>query len=238
MDESEQPQTALELLFILAAVADASIPVQTIAPKFVGRFNKGVDYVGNLARFEKDFTQMLAVISFAIEQFSLPANLKLSIHTGSDKFSIYGPIGAALRRTGAGIHLKTAGTTWLEELIGIALAGGDGLALAKEIYLNALERMDELCAPYSAVIDIDRSMLPGTKTMKIWGSDDFAEALRHDLSCRAYNPHLRQLLHIAFKIAAEMGERFLTVVRRNEEIVSQQVTRNLFDRHIKRLFIP
>jgi hypothetical protein len=102
MDENEHPQTALELFFILAAVADAPIPAQTIAPRFVGRFNKGVDYVGNLHLFQKEFTQMLAVISYAIEQFGLPANLKLSIHTGSDKFSIYRPMGEALRRWKAG----------------------------------------------------------------------------------------------------------------------------------------
>lgn len=238
MDESKQPQTALELFFILAALAGAPIPAQTIAPRFTGRFNKGVDYVGNVHQFEKEFTQMLAVISYAIEHFGLPANLKLSIHTGSDKFSIYGPMGAALRRTGAGIHLKTAGTTWLEELIGLALAGGKGLTLAKEVYFKALERVDELCAPYTAVIDIDRSMLPDPGKVESWGSRTFAATLRHDLNCKAYNPHFRQLLHIAFKIAAEMGERFLTAVMSNEEIVSQQVCSNLFDRHIKRLFMP
>ncbi len=238
MDESNHPQTALELFFILAAIADAPIPAQTIAPRFMGRFNKGVDYVGNIRQFEIEFAQTLAVISFATEQFNLPANLKLSIHTGSDKFSIYGPMGAALRRTDAGIHLKTAGTTWLEELIGLALAGGEGLAVAKEIYLQALERVDELCAPYTAVIDIDRSMLPSASTVESWDGRTFAATLRHDLNCEAYNPHFRQLLHIAFKIAAEMGERFLTAVTGNDKIVSQQVCNNLFDRHIKRLFMP
>jgi hypothetical protein len=74
--------------------------------------------------------------------------------------------------------------------------------------------------------------------MESWDSGTFAAALRHDLKCQEYNPHFRQLLHIAFRIAAEMGERFLTAVRSNEEIVSQQVSGNLFDRHIKRLFMP
>ncbi len=83
------PADAAELLVILAALADEGVPVQTIAPKFTGRFNKGVDYVGDLAQFEKEFRDDLAVIAFAVRKFGLPANLKLSVHSGSDKFSIY-----------------------------------------------------------------------------------------------------------------------------------------------------
>src|SRR6266508_569742 len=157
MGETDRPQTPTELLVILAAVADEGIPVQTIEPKFTGRFNKGVDYVGDLTQFEKEFNAELAVIAFAIKRYGLPANLKLSVHSGSDKFSIYAPMRAALQRFGAGLHLKTAGTTWLEEVIGLAEAGGDGLALAKEIYGEALTHVDELCAPYAAVIDTNRN---------------------------------------------------------------------------------
>src|SRR5476651_1693333 len=115
MDETDSPQTPPELLIILAAIADQQIPIQTIAPKFTGRFNKGVDYVGDLKQFEKEFRDDLAVIAFAVKKFRLPPNLKLSVHSGSDKFSLYGPMSRAIRETGAGLHLKTAGTTWLEE---------------------------------------------------------------------------------------------------------------------------
>ena len=148
MDETDSPQTPPELLVILAALADEKIPIQTIAPKFTGRFNKGVDYVGDLVQFEKEFQQDLAVIAFAVRKFQLPANLKLSVHSGSDKFSIYAPIRRAARpRSSAGLHIKTAGTTWLEEIIGLAEADGDGLALAKEIYAKAFEEKREtLCA--------------------------------------------------------------------------------------------
>ena len=113
MDETDAPQTPPELLIILAALADEGVRLQTIAPKFTGRFNKGVDYVGDLAQFEKEFNDDLAVIAHAIAKYGLPANLKLSVHSGSDKFSIYPIIGAAIRRTGAGVHVKTAGTTGL-----------------------------------------------------------------------------------------------------------------------------
>src|SRR5581483_5386192 len=69
MDETDSPQTPPELLVILAAVADEGIPIQTIAPKFTGRFNKGVDYVGDLAQFEKEFNEDLAVIAHAVSSY-------------------------------------------------------------------------------------------------------------------------------------------------------------------------
>ena len=160
MDETDTPQTPVELLVILAAIADEGIPAETIAPKFSGRFNKGVDYVGDVKQFAAEFEQDLAVIRFAMQRFRLPETLKLSIHSGSDKFSIYGRSAGAIRKFDAGLHFKTAGTTWLEELIGLALAGGEGLAIAKEVYAQALGRLDELCGPYATVIDIDRKKLP------------------------------------------------------------------------------
>src|SRR5258708_18578731 len=153
MDETDSPQTPPELLVILAAVADEGIPIQTIAPKFTGRFNKGVDYVGNLAQFEKEFQQDLAVIAFAVGKYGLPKNLKLSVHSGSDKFSIYAPIRRAIAHFDAGLHVKTAGTNWLEEVICLAQAGGDRRELAKKIYGKALEKKDALCATHPAAID-------------------------------------------------------------------------------------
>ena len=210
MDETDSPQTPPELLIILAALADEKIPIQTIAPKFTGRFNKGVDYVGDVKQFEKEFNEDLAVIAFAIKQYGLPASLKLSVHSGSDKFSIYAPIRRALKKFDAGLHLKTAGTTWLEEVIGLAEAGGDGLALAKEIYSDALDHVDELCAPYATVIDIDRKKLPAKETVSGWTSEQYVSALRHDQKNKAFNPSFRQLLHVGFKIAAKKGERIST----------------------------
>src|SRR5438874_7117598 len=144
MDETDSPQTPFELLVILVAICDEKIPAQTIAPKFTGRFNKGVDYVGDIAQFEKEFNDDLAVIAHAIARYGLPANLKLSVHSGSDKFSLYPIIRRTLPKFDAGLHIKTAGTTWLEELIGLAEAGGEALAFAKSIYAEALAHVDEL----------------------------------------------------------------------------------------------
>jgi hypothetical protein len=237
MDETDRPQTPPELLVILAALADEGVPLQTIAPKFTGRFNKGVDYVGDLVQFEKELQQDLAVIAFAVRKYGLPANLKLSVHSGSDKFSIYAPIRQALARFGAGVHLKTAGTTWLEEVIGLAEAGGEGLDLAKEIYAKALAKREELCAPYAAVIDIDPARLPTPEKVQGWSAEQFVAALRHDPRCPSFNPHVRQLIHVGYKIAAQMGDRYLKMLEACEPTISKNVTENLYARHLKPLFV-
>lgn len=237
MDETDVPQTPLELFFILAALAEEQIPAQTIAPKFTGRFNKGIDYVGNVARFEKEFNDDLAVLAFAIKEFTLPRQLKLSVHSGSDKFSLYGPIHQALIRFDAGLHLKTAGTTWLEELIGLAMAGGDGLEIAKKIYQNAHSRYDEMAGPYATVIDIDLRKLPTPQEVNRWNEQQYADALRHDLECPSYNLHFRQLLHVGYKVAAEMGSLYLNALEKYEKVIAENVTENIFEKHLKRVFL-
>ena len=237
LDETDSPQTPTELLIILAALADEQLPLQTIAPKFTGRFNKGVDYVGNVPQFEREFNDDLCVIAFAIKQYGLPENLKLSVHSGSDKFSIYGPIHQAIKRHHAGLHVKTAGTTWLEEIIGLAAAGGAGLALAQEIYAEALAHIDELCGPYASVIDIDRAKLPAAAAVARWTGAQLAAAVRHDQKCGEFNPHLRQLLHVGYKVAAHKSERYLGLVQRHRDEIAQGVTHNLFERHVRPIFL-
>jgi hypothetical protein len=237
MDETDSPQTPVELLIILAAIADEKIPIQTIAPKFTGRFNKGVDYVGDVAQFTKEFNEDLAAIAYAVKTYGLPANLKLSVHSGSDKFSIYKSIHDAVKKFNTGVHVKTAGTTWLEELIGLAEAGGLGLEIAKEVYAEAFAHSEELCAPYATVIAIDPSKLPTPEEVNGWTSEQYTSALRHDQSNKAYNPSFRQLLHVGFKVAAKMGDRYLKALEANEDVVARNVTTNLFERHIKPLFL-
>ena len=124
MDEVEKPQSPLDLFFILAALSYYKLPVNTIAPKFTGRFNKGVDYEGKIDQFAKEFEEDILVIKYCVQEFELPKDLKLSVHTGSDKFSLYPIIGKLIKKHKAGLHLKTAGTTWLEELVGMAETGG------------------------------------------------------------------------------------------------------------------
>jgi hypothetical protein len=236
MDEVNDAQSPVEMFFILSAIAQCGIPAQTIAPKFTGRFNKGVDYVGDVGQFEREFEQDLLVIDYAVKEFGLPGNLKLSIHSGSDKFSIYPVMGRLIRKYDKGIHVKTAGTTWLEEMIGLAESGGEGLAIAKRIYAEAYDRREALCVPYATVIDIHTENLPRPAEVEGWSGDRLARSLRHVQSDPYYNSDMRQLVHVAFKLAAELGGEFTDALDRNAGIIGRQVFENLYDRHIKLLF--
>lgn len=236
MDEVESPQTPIEMLFILKMLADKGVPVQTIAPKFTGRFNKGVDYVGDLDQFAKEFEEDVLVIDYAVKEFGLPQDLKLSVHSGSDKFSIYPIMANVIAKHDKGLHIKTAGTTWLEEVIGLAVAGGDGLSLAKKIYENSYNRRDELCAPYADVIDIDPAQLPSIEEVNGWSSEKYANTLRHIPNHPDYNSNFRQLIHVAYAVAAKMGDEYTDLLTKHAEVVGSCVEENIYDRHLKRLF--
>ena len=237
MDETDTPQSPVELFFILASVADRQLPIQTLAPKFTGSFLKGIDYIGDIEQFTNQFEQDLAVIAFAVDRFGLPENLKLSIHSGSDKFSLYKPVNKALKKYNAGLHIKTAGTTWLEELTALASADGAALSIAKRIYADAFARFDELCRPYATVVSIEKEKLPAPAEVSSWSSDDFVNAVRHNQDCDKYDVNVRQLLHLAYKIAAEMGAEFTDALEKYREYIGPCVTDNIYRRHIKPLFI-
>ncbi len=236
MDEVEAPQTPVDMFFILKMIANENIPAQTIAPKFTGRFNKGVDYVGDAGQFAKEFEQDVLVIDFAITEFGLPEDLKLSVHSGSDKFTIYPILAEIIKKYNKGIHVKTAGTTWLEEVIGLAISGDEGLATAKEIYSKALARKEELCAPYADVIDIDDSLLPSAEEVESWSGEKFGNTLRHIPGHADYNPNFRQLIHVGYKVAAEMGKKYTDLLKKYSDVVGGCVEENIYERHLKRLF--
>jgi hypothetical protein len=236
MDEVEAPQTPVDMFFILKMIANERIPVQTIAPKFTGRFNKGVDYVGDAVQFAKEFEQDVLVIEYAISEFGLPDDLKLSVHSGSDKFTIYPIMAEIIKKHDKGIHVKTAGTTWLEEVIGLAISGDEGLAVAKDIYIKALERKEELCAPYADVIDIDDSQLPTPEEVASWSGEKFGNTLRHIPGHPDYNANLRQLIHVGYKVAAEMGDKYTGLLKKYADVIGTCVEENIYDRHLKRLF--
>ena len=236
MDEVAVAQKPDEIRFILKALAEEKVPLQTFAPKFTGRFNKGVDYVGDLKQFEKEFEEDLLVIDEAIKAYGLPENLKLSIHSGSDKFSIYPIMGRLIRKYDKGIHVKTAGTTWLEEIIGLSLADPAALALAKKIYRTALTRMDELTVPYATVIDVDKAKLPTPETVDGWDAETFAKTLRHDEAEPLYNPSFRQLVHVSFKVAAELGAEYYPALEKHVDVIGREITANICDRHVALLF--
>ncbi len=238
MDETDTPQGPAELLLIMAAVADEGIPIQTIAPRFSGRFNKGVEYVGDPKLFAPEFEDDILVTRYASVAFGLPENLKLSVHSGSDKFAIYPEINRLIRKYDVGVHVKTAGTNWVEEIIGLAEADGSGLDLAKHIYAEAFTQKEALCEPYAEVIDIDYRRLPSAQEVNSWDSQRFVRTLRHDKSDELYSADFRQLVHVGYKVAAKMGSRYIEALAENRKSVARNVTYNLYERHLKPLFLP
>lgn len=236
MDEVPLAQSPLDLYFILKELKHLNIEPHTIAPKFTGLFPKGVDYEGDTELFAAEFDKDIRILKIAKDQLEIHHDIKLSIHSGSDKFSIYPVIRNLISKYKAGIHIKTAGTTWLEEVIGLARGGGEGLRIAKEIYHQGMIRFDELSAPYSSVLHIDPEKLPPPKEVLTWSSAHFANTLIHEQTCRDYNPHFRQLIHISYKAAAEMGKEFMDALDYYRDPIEEQVYTNLYDRHLKRLF--
>jgi hypothetical protein len=238
IDEVSLPQTPVELLFILKMLSDENIPLQTIAPKFSGRFNKGVDYEGDPIVFAKEFESDLFAIEYAVHEFGLPENLKISVHSGSDKFALYPVIGSIIRKYDKGIHLKTAGTTWLEEVIGLSVSGPEGLNFVKDLYFKSLDNLEELCGPYIDVINIKVSSLPPKSEVEKWTGDKFAASIRHLKNSPDYNSGMRQLIHVAYKIAAQDINNYYRLLNLNEEIISKGVYQNIYERHICPLFKP
>jgi len=142
-----------------------------------------------------------------VASYGLPRNLKLSVHSGSDKFSIYPAIYASMMEFSTGVHLKTAGTNWLEELIGLAEAGATVLP-GQEIYAEAFAHSASYARLMQRSSTSTRPNFP-RREVNQWTSAQFTSALRHDPRSPAYNSSLRQLLHVGFKVAAKMGPRYL-----------------------------
>jgi hypothetical protein len=97
--------------------------------------------------------------------------------------------------------------------------------------------VDEFCAPYASVIDIDRSRLPSAAEVSGWSGPQFAAAIRHVPTRPDFNANMRQLLHVSFKVAAKHGARYTDLLVANREIVARQVTENLYERHMRPLFV-
>ncbi|MFC2087594.1 tagaturonate epimerase family protein [Bacteroidota bacterium] len=236
MDEVEKPQSPLEIFFILKMASDLSIPVNTIAPKFSGEFHKGIDYIGDVDEFKTEFENDILVVKYAIQKFDLPVNLKLSVHSGSDKFSIYPIIGNLVKKYDGGLHIKTAGTTWLEELTGLILSGNKGLEFAKKVYSEAMNRKSELLKPYLSVTSINENNLPDPELVQKWDSEKFANTLEHDQSKPEFSTDFRQFIHISYKIAAENMTQYLKLLEDNKEVISNKVMENIYTKHIKKIF--
>jgi hypothetical protein len=129
VDETETPTTHAEHIIVASELQRLGVKWVSLAPRYIGRFEKSADYIGNVEEFEKDF----AVHAEIARKFG---PYKLSIHTGSDKFSIYG---ITMKQTRGLVHLKTAGTSYLEALRTVAAFDP---AFFRAIYIFARERYE------------------------------------------------------------------------------------------------
>lgn len=172
VDETESVTTLEEHIYIAAELKRLGVRWVSLAPRYVGRFEKGVDYIGDLAELRKNFEG-----HFAVAQAFGP--YKLSLHSGSDKFSVY-PIAAEV--AGEYVHLKTAGTSYLEAVRAISLLNPE---LFREIMRFALDRYDQDRATYH--VSADAAKVP-----------DLAKLGDAELPGLLEDFHARQVLHVTF----------------------------------------
>jgi len=219
VDETSTPTKPLEHLFIALELRRLNIPIQGLALRFVGRFEKAVDYIGDLEEFEKSFRYHVMIA----RKFG---PYKLSVHSGSDKFSIYPILG---KLAGDMIHLKTAGTSYIESLRIIARRDP---SLFREIVHYSIQHFEEDRRTYH--ISTDLSMVPDLDEV----SDGELEKIYLD-----ENPG-RQVLHVTFGSVLTAKKRdgtslFRDRIRKvlidNEEEYYQTISKHL-ERHIKDLW--
>ena len=171
IDETVAVTSPLQHFFVARELLDAGVSFATIAPRFCGEFQKGIDYIGDLAQFEKEIKVHAAIARYL--------GYKLSIHSGSDKFSVFPFIG---RETQGKFHVKTAGTNWLEAMRVVAITDP---ALYREVHAYALTAFDEARKYYHVTTDM--SKLPDIKAVK-----------DEDLPKLFENNEVRQVIHITY----------------------------------------
>ena len=207
VDETESPTTLVEHVYIASELRRLGVQVASLAPRYVGVFEKGVDYIGDLALFERAFSQHVAVARTF-------GPYKLSIHSGSDKFKIYP---SASRLAGDLIHLKTAGTSYLEAVRTIARCDP---RLFKEIFRYAVGRYPIDRATYH--VSADPSLIP-----------DVGKLNQDDLPGLLENFHAREVLHVTYGSVLNEGQfraPFFRTLQEHEEEYAQVVEAH-FDRH-------
>ncbi|NOT62271.1 MAG: hypothetical protein HOP19_18850, partial [Acidobacteria bacterium] len=200
VDESDTVTTVAEHIYIANELRRLGVKWVSLAPRYVGDFEKGVDYLGDLGEFEKSFAQ-----HFAVSQTYGP--YKLSLHSGSDKFSVY-PIAA--RVAGEFVHLKTAGTSYLESLRAI---GKHNASLFRAITAFAVERYPTDRATYHVSAQVEK--MPALASL----ADDQLMTLLDDF-------HAREILHVTFGSVlhhADFREPFFATLRENEETYAEML---------------
>jgi tagaturonate epimerase len=215
VDETEQPTSHAEHVYIASELKRLGVKWVSLAPRYIGRFEKGVDYLGDVPAFEQD----IAVHAAIARQFG---PYKLSLHSGSDKFSIYP---AAMRQTRGLVHLKTAGTSYLEALRTIAALDTQ---FFRKIYTFARERYDMDKASYHVSAELSRSPAP----------EDLSDA---ELPRLLEQFDAREVLHVTFgSVLTERNadgsrrfyDRLVDLLRANPEAYAQNLEKH-FARHLQ-----
>ncbi len=213
VDETDQPTLHAEHVYLASELRRLGVKWASLAPRFVGRFEKGVDYIGDVTAFESDVT-----VHAEIARLFGP--YKLSLHSGSDKFSIYP---AAVSATRGLVHLKTAGTSYLEALRTFATVDP---GLLREIYVFARERYPVDRASYHVSAEVDRA--PDPATVKDWSAllDQF---------------DAREIMHVTFgSVLTSVGpdgqpqfyDRIISLLGQNAERYAENLQRH-FVRHLQ-----
>lgn len=208
VDETESVTTIEEHIYIASELKRLGVRWVSLAPRYVGRFEKGVDYIGDLGELRRNFEQ-----HFAVSQAFGP--YKLSLHSGSDKFSVY-PIAAEV--AGEYVHLKTAGTSYLEAVRAVALLNPE---LFRQIMRFALGRYDEDRATYH--VSADAAKVPDVSKL----GDAELPGLLEDF-------HARQVLHVTFGSvlsSEELSRPFFDTLRGNLDTYHEVLEKH-FVRHM------
>jgi hypothetical protein len=214
VDETDAPTSHAEHVYIATELRRLGVRWVSLAPRYIGRFEKGADYIGDLAAFEADFA-IHAAIARALGPY------KLSLHSGSDKFSVYE---ICARQTRGLVHLKTAGTSYLEALRTIAAFDAD---LFRAIYRFARERYETDRASYHVSARLDRAPAP----------DDLSNG---ELVTLLDQFDAREILHVTFGSVLttqtadghkRFYDRFMTILREHPDAYAANLKTH-FIRHL------
>jgi len=220
VDETDTPTSPAEHYWVASELQRLGVVWVSLAPRFVGRFEKGVDYIGDLSELERDVAAHAALARHF-------GPYKLSLHSGSDKFSVY-PIAARLAR--GLVHLKTAGTSYLEALRTVATLDP---AFFRSVYAFSRDRYDADKASYHVSAELGRAPLA-------------AEVPEGDLPGLLEHFHAREILHVTFgSVLREAGpggeprfkDRLFQLLRSNPEAYAAHLEAH-FTRHLRPFVSP
>ena len=213
IDETTTPTLPTHHFFIINELIHRKITINSLAPRFIGDFQKAIDYLGDVDEFEKNF-------KIHCEIAKKYGNYKISIHSGSDKFSIYPVIG---KYTGLRLHVKTAGTSWLEAIRCVAQCNPN---LYRKIHNKAIQHYDDALKYYHITADISK-----IKNINDVKDNNLIEYLEKDES--------RQLLHITYGGLLndpEIREDFFETLNKYEDI-HYELVKNHISKHMELLDI-